>query len=316
VDGNAVARLMDLQCGVISRRQFMDAGGDDNDLQRLVRRRMLTRVLPGVYVGHTGPLDDRQRAWAAVLYAEPAALAGTDALHAHGVRGFTPSPEQAVHLVVPASRRVREQSGVRVSRLGTFDRDVQAHLSPPRLRLEEAAIDVAAAARDDDGVVSILGDVCQTRRTTAGRLLRALEGRSRLRHRPLINTVLADVSSGAFSALERRYLVKVERAHGLPTGSRQRRARPGRRAYYRDVEYLGLHTDVELDGRIGHTSEGDRWSDLDRDLEAATAGDLTVRVGWLQVLEAHRLANALGRLLAVRGWSGRIRRCGPECSIR
>jgi hypothetical protein len=43
----------------------------------------------------------------------------------------------------------------------------------------------------------------------------------------------------------------VEGAHGLPTTARQRRVRVGRANAYRDVEYLGLATVVELDGRLG-----------------------------------------------------------------
>ena len=89
----------------------------------------------------------------------------------------------------------------------------------------------------------------------------------------------------------------------------------GRRPFFRDVEYLGLHTLVELDGRIGHSFAADRWADLERDIAAAQHGDLTVRVGWLQVLEAHRLAAALGALLVARGWDGQVRPCGPDCSI-
>jgi hypothetical protein len=131
----------------------------------------------------------------------------------------------------------------------------------------------------------------------------------------LLERILNDVASGTFSALERRFLVRVERAHGLPTATRQRRVALGHRPYVRDVTYVGLSTVVELDGRLGHDRAVDRWADLERDLASAGAGDLTVRVGWLQVLEAHRLAHGLGALLAARGWTGRARRCGPDCSV-
>jgi hypothetical protein len=116
--------------------------------------------------------------------------------------------------------------------------------------------------------------------------------------------------------LERRFLVRVERAHALPTAARQRRVTVGRRPHYRDVSNVGLKTEVELDGRIGHSAAADRWADLERDIAAAQSGDLTVRVGWLQVLEAHRMAGALGALLRLRGWGGRPRCCGPDCSLQ
>ena len=89
----------------------------------------------------------------------------------------------------------------------------------------------------------------------------------------------------------------------------------GRRPYYRDVTYVGLDANVELDGRLGHDRAVDRWADLERDLASAQTGELTVRVGWLQVLEAHRLAAALGAILQARGWPGRPHPCGPDCSV-
>ena len=183
------------------------------------------------------------------------------------------------------------------------------------MRLEPAALQVASAEPTEDGAVAVLSDVCQTRRTKPDRLLESLRGTARIRHRALLEAILADVSSGAFSALERRFLVRVERAHRLPTGTRQRRVKIGRRPYFRDVTYLGLDTNVELDGRLGHDRAADRWADLERDLVSAQTGELTLRVGWLQVLEAHRLAAALGAILAARGWLGRPRPCGPDCTI-
>lgn len=109
--------------------------------------------------------------------------------------------------------------------------------------------------------------------------------------------------------------MKVERAHGLPTGARQRRVTIDRRPYHRDVTYVGLRTHVELDGRIVHEAAVDRWADLERDIAGARSGDLTIRVGWLQVLEAHRLADGRSAVLMARGWGGRPRRCGVGCTL-
>lgn len=62
-----LASLLAPQCGVVSRRQALDRGLQPNDLRRLERRRDLVRVLPRVYVDHTGAPTWLQRAWAAVL---------------------------------------------------------------------------------------------------------------------------------------------------------------------------------------------------------------------------------------------------------
>lgn len=89
--------------------------------------------------------------------------------------------------------------------------------------------DVASAATTPDGVVAVLADACQDRRTSAARLATALDAHPRLRQRRLLEEVLADVAVGALSPLERRYLRDVERAHGLPgqegSGARPRAGR-------------------------------------------------------------------------------------------
>lgn len=43
-------RLLEEQSGVVSRRQLLALGARKHDIDRLVRRRELTRVHPGVYV--------------------------------------------------------------------------------------------------------------------------------------------------------------------------------------------------------------------------------------------------------------------------
>src|SRR3546814_8158325 len=73
-----VTRLLAEQDGVISRRQAHALGLQPHDLERLVRRRVWARVIPGVFVNHTGPPSWRQRAWAGVLHYEPAALARSE----------------------------------------------------------------------------------------------------------------------------------------------------------------------------------------------------------------------------------------------
>jgi hypothetical protein len=105
----------------------------------------------------------------------------------------------------------------------------------------------------------------------------------------------------------------VERPHGLPTGRRQRRVMPGRTVAYRDVEYLGLRTVIELDGRLGHEATEDRWDDMDRDIDAVLSGDITVRLGWRHVLAACQAAQAVARILWARGWTGTLTPCSATC---
>jgi hypothetical protein len=303
---------------VVSRAQVLELGGTDRDITRLLRRRVWAQVHPGVYVDHTGPPTREQHEWAAVLYCAPAALAGRSALRRYGVRlgrdADKDEPADLVHVAVARHRRVESRPTIRTVRLSRFEDDVLTNLSPPRVRLEMVVLDLAAASDEMDAVAVISASV-QGRRTTPDRLLAALELRPRLRHRSLLRRVLVDVASGAYSVMEREYLLRVERPHGLPIGNRQRHVRRGRSNTYRDIEYVGLEVVVELDGRLGHELARDRWDDLERDLDSLVAGAVTARLSWAQVLDPCRTAHAIAALLVSRGWDGAAKPCSPTCPL-
>lgn len=308
-----LTRLLDLQSGVVSRRQLLEAEHSTSDLQRMLRRRELARVHPGVFINHTGPLTWNQRAWAAVLFASPSALCGISAVRAiagPGLRGH--DDDGPIHVAVDRARQFRAPSGVVAHRTKGLEARAQWNTAPPRLRVEEALIDVAAAAADEFAVVAGLGGAIQARLTTAERLLTAVRSRTRLRHRALLLGVLDDVAQGACSALEQAYLVRVERAHGLPTAARQVRDSV-RGPIFRDVDYPGLGVVVELDGRLDHTRARDRDRDLDRDLVALAAGSVTARLGWGQVVgRPCWTARRVHELLVAGGWTMPLVRC-PDC---
>lgn len=317
LDHPGIRRLLWQQGGVIARRQVLGLGGTDNDIERCIRRREWAPIHRGVYVDHTGPPSWLQRAWAAVLCFWPAALAGESSLLAHGVRlGLSTDRHRTprIRVAVRPSRSLADIPGVQVRRVTGFDRWAMMHLAPPRTRVEHALLETASRCHEA-GAVAVLGDSCQRRHTTAARLAEALVLLPRLPHRRLLLGILTDVAEGAYSVLERNYLIRVERPHGLPTGRRQRRVRLGSSVAFRDVEYVGLRTVVELDGRLGHEAAVDRWTDLERDLAGAAQGVLTLRAGWGQVLEPCRLAGVVGDLLRVRGWSGRPHPCSPGCGV-
>lgn len=307
------------QDGVVARRQVLAAGLDDNDIERLLRRRVWARVHQGVYVDHTGPLSSSQRWWAAVLSCWPAALYGETALLAYGVlptwRGAQPvgDARSTVHVAVEHPRKVTALPGVTVHRMVGLGDQVLWNLGPPRLRLEQSVLTACAAAPSRSAALAIAADMCQQRRTTAARLLDAMGASGRQRHGAWLRKVLHDVASGAMSLLEHGYL-RLERTHGLPPAKRQRRE--DGESVYRDARYPGLAMVVELDGRLGHEWTDDRWRDMDRDLDAGADGDLTIRLGWRHVIEdSCRTADRLGRALRHRGWTGDIRPCGPTCAV-
>ena len=319
MDSRRLADFLRDQDQVVSRSQVVACDGNDNDIARMVRRREWAPVHPGVYVAHNGPLSTRQREWAAVLYCQPAAITGISALRRHGLRIGRESEQHdsgdIVHIAIARDRRIAERPGIRVTRTKVFGAAVLDNLSPPRIRLEHAVLQYAAGTRNETACVGAICDAVQSRRTTPARLLAALEALPRLRHRALLQRILADVALGAHSVLEREYLLRVERAHSLPSGARQRWSRAGRSTVFRDVEYPHQATLVELDGRLGHERALDRWDDLERDVEALVEGSLTLRLGWAQVLDACRCASSVAKVLSARGWTGSPQKCSVSCSI-
>lgn len=251
-----------------------------------------------------------------MLLAWPSALCHQSALTVEAVRttGLVVRGSGPIHVAVDQRRRVERTEGVVVHRVSDLAAIVQPSRALPRVRLEHALLDVASDACDEATAIAVLADACQSGRTSPTRLADRLRQRGRLRRRKFLLLVLEDVAAGAYSVLEHRYLTRVERPHGLPTAERQRRVTPGRAVGYRDVEYLGTATVVELDGRLGHQWQQDRWTDLDRDVDAAVAGDLTIRLGWRQVLDPCRTAGVVARLLKARGWTGEVRGCTPTCT--
>jgi hypothetical protein len=301
------------QCGVVSRRQAAAAGLSDSDIRRLLRRREWVVVHPGTYVNHTGPLTWIQRAWAAVLFAWPAALCHESALRA--AEGPGRRRDGPIHVAIDRHRKLAPPAGVIVHRSAHLQARVQWNLGPPRYRYEEAALDVAASAPGELEAIGAIAEAVQSRRTTALRMLGTLEQRERMTRRRWMLAVLRDVADGAASVLEHGYLTRIERPHGLPRAQRQVRASATLGVVYRDVEYADLV--LELDGRLFHDTAAQRDRDLDRDLDAAAEGRVSVRIGYGQVFDRPcTTAARVALLLIQRGWTGVPARCGPDCDLR
>ncbi|MGK2866203.1 MAG: type IV toxin-antitoxin system AbiEi family antitoxin domain-containing protein [Mycobacterium sp.] len=312
MDQKEYASLLALQSGVVSRRQLHDAGLEPHDLKRLLRQRDLVRLHDGVFVNHTGTLTWLQRAWSGVLLAWPAALSHDSAIRAADGPGRSGRDDRTIHLAVDRRRSLAVPAGYRLHRLARLDDKVQWNTTPPRVRIEEALIDVAAEKSDDFDAIATVADAISARRTTAGRIGEHLAARARVPRRAFLRDVLADLDGGTCSVLEHGYLTRVERPHGLPAAARQLRDSVNG-PVYRDVVYVELDQVVERDGRLWHDSVEGRDADLDRDLDAAVGRLGTVRLGWGQVFARPcRTAVRIGSLLTARGWDGDLARC-PDC---
>lgn len=320
---DALMKLAVEQAGVVSRQQVLGHGFTDDWLRHQVAAKRWRRVHTGVYAICTGDLSWEAQCWAALLRCgKGAALTGPTALHLWqptmpGVA--IAARERDIVVAVDEGRRPRlpHDSGIKVWTVAGLDRLVHPVRRPQLVRFEVAVVQSASRATTRDEAISIIANACQSRLTTPDRLLELLGLMpDNLRFRRFLRDVLEDVATGAYSFLEVRYLRDVERPHGLPTGKRQRRVVVGRRPYFRDVEYLGYAVIAELDGRLGHEDFVSRANDMDRDTDAARVESRTARVGYLQVM-SRRCATAqrMVDLLRMGGWSGKPRRCGPDCVV-
>lgn len=308
-----VDELCARQCGVVSRRQLLDLTLRPHDIARLLRRRDLAPMMRGVYVNHTGRPTWIQRAWGAVLYAWPAALAGASAVRLVEQDRLDALDDDMIEIAVAGDREVVAPTGVRVVRRTHLDQRVHDGLQPPRERYEVAVLELAITA-DELGSVAVLARACATRRTTADRLLRELASRPRVSGRRWLHDVLRDIADGTHSVLEHGYLVRVERAHRLPKARRQLVSKSEGTMVYRDVDDDRMV--VELDGRIYHESFDQRDADLDRDLDVLVGDRPTARLGWGQVFgRPCRTAAKVARILQNHGWEGEPTPCSDACVL-
>lgn len=238
-------------------------------------------------------------AWAGVMRAGPASALGClAAAHMHGIHDEEPQeicvwlPETVSKPVMVVGRwQIRFKRGTR-SGVG----------SPARTRVEETLLDSAWDLSEDSAVALVTKALAQ-RTTTATRIMTAIEGRVRARHRSTIRALCDATADGIESVLEWRYLERVERQHGLPPMERQ--VHVGRRRL--DGLYRDFNVVVELDGRAFH----DTARDMERDnTNVVQYGLVTLRYGWHAVTSApcsvaQQVADTLGR----RGWAGSLQRC-------
>ncbi len=301
------------QAGALSRGQAIEGGVTRSQLAVAVERNRWQRVHPGVYVVFTGPVVGDARLWAALLWAGPgAALRDRTALAQLGVASI--GAPAVVQIAVEHARRVRNRPGVDVRRRTGLSAVVHPSRRPATVRVEDAALHVAAERPGTDGL-AVLADVCRERLTTPARLRNALADLPALPGRTSLVKVLDDITDGAHSYLELSYLRNVERAHGLPRMNRQVRDECDG-GVWRDGEYPEFGIVHELDGRLGHEWARDLSADRRRDLVTAASGRVTLRHGYSDVVgQPCTTALLVSRVLCARGWTGMPRRCGDGCSV-
>jgi len=325
--------LLEVQRGVISRKQAIGCGLTGATVDRLARTGRWLVVQRGVYsvagtaAGYAARSADRSAdlsaslsadlsreamLWAATLRVGPgAALSHQTAAE---LNGLYDEPSSLVHVSVPEPRHIAPPRGIVLHRSSHIAEATQPNLLPPRTRIEHTTLDLAHQAYTFDRAFHIACAACQRRLTTAARLRQAMAARAKMRWRADLAAALGEIAAGVHSLLEYRYVRRVEQPHGLPTALRQARVVVGGRTRYIDDLYAGYGVCVELDGRQAHPDDR-RWLDVRRDNSVAAEGLVTLRYGWAEVTEwPCATAAEVGRALMARRWPGPLRPCGPDCT--
>ncbi len=270
------------QCGVFSRQQALDAGSDAATFRRQLDSGRWRRIAPCVY-GFPGVPDSwLRRVWIAHLHG------GTDTVVSHGsaakLHGFRPIDGYPVDLTV-GRNRTRSLAGSRRHRVDDLTPDqVTVCDGLPVTTPERTAFDLA-------GVISThrLGELLSNahvdglcRIEDVAVLFDELRRSGKPGVRQL-GTVLDQLGPGdriPRSELE-ALLDVVIRLAGLPAPVHEVPV-PGFGLVEGFVDRCWPEAKliVEADGRRWHSRQRDLQRDHERDLQAAAAGHLTLRLMW------------------------------------
>ncbi len=310
---DAVGELLAQHAGVLTRAEALRAGLTRKQLAARLESGRWQRMHTGVYAAFSGQPGRPSLLWAALLRAGP-----SSALSHHTAAeldGLVPDQARLIHVMVPSGHQVAPLTGVVLHYSGRLDEARHPVRTPPRTRIEETVLDLAGAAGSLDDALGWVLRACGSRRTTPGRLAAALALRARVRWRAELSATLGLAADGVHSLLEFRYVTRVERPHGLPSGHRQHLVVRAGQRQYQDVTYREYGLVVELDGQAAHPA-GSRWRDVRRDNASTAVGQGTLRYGWADVTgRPCFVAGQVADALAARGWTGAPRRCGRSCGL-
>lgn len=257
--------LAEQQDQVLARGQALRAGLTEDGWQWRLDRGTWQAVLPGVAVCHSGMVTDRQRAWAAVLYAGMGGALSADAgLIELGMK--LPAPT-VIHLAVPEHREVMAQRfaepkqaaapvRLRTHRVRGLGEQRHPARELPVVRAAPAALHAAAWAISDRAAEWRLAAAVQQRLVRPCDLRTALEAMPRLRRRALVRAVLDDVELGAHAGSELDFLALLRRNQlPLPDELQLRPRTP--KLMYLDAVWKKRQVAAEVDG--AHHVEVGAW---------------------------------------------------------
>lgn len=187
-----VEQLVAEQGGVVARWQALAHGLSETEVDGRLASGGWVPVHGDVYADHPAPWSWHSRAWAGVLATWPAALSHESALRAAEGPGRRGRDDSVIHVAIAQGRKgVPSPDGVLVHVIHKGDPRVVWETSPPRVRYEEAIVDMTAGAATEEEVLAILADTCAGRPVLAALVVAALGRRTVHPWRALVRRTLA-----------------------------------------------------------------------------------------------------------------------------
>lgn len=279
--GGDLASILRAQDNVISRQQAFSYGLTRSALKHRARPGgPWRRMLPGVYVAHTGRPSAEQRDMAALLYAgSGSVITGQAALRALGV---STSEASRIDVLVPASRRRHSVAFVTVHRTtrmpGRFIDGRRSYALAYR-----ALADAARSLTDLSEVRGLVAGAVQRRECLPEMLLAELRlgetrGSARLRQ------VLAEVGDGIRSAAEAEFLDLIKRARlPMPMFNARLTRADGSFIATADAWWADAGVVAEIDSREWHLRPADWERTMRRHAEMISQGILVLHFSPRQI---------------------------------
>ncbi|MEO5722816.1 MAG: DUF559 domain-containing protein [Ilumatobacteraceae bacterium] len=219
-------------------------------------------IAPGVWAHAAVPPTWELRIRAGLRWLGPnAALFGHSAAAWWGLDGFEREP---VQFVVPRKQRFVPSRMELHTTSVRLRRDQLVHDGLRCTSVTRTIIDLAATGVSARAIEAAIDSGIRARRTSMPTLSKQITRRSSQHAHGvrLLRELLLD--SGGESYLERRFL-RLMREHNIARPTCQVIHRSGGRTVARvDFQFPGTKLVVEVSGRLGHTSDGDRASDARR----------------------------------------------------
>lgn len=288
-----VTRAFARSAGVLSRDDIAALGVSRGTVRSALALGWWQQPLPGVVVGHGGPVTSEQMRRAALMYGGPGSmLSHRTAGVLHGLR----VSELRIEIVVPHGRRLTGNRLLVVHQVRRHPSRVlrHGHLCTGVAR---TVTDIAVTTRRACDVTALVADAVQRGLTTVSAIARDAETAPQ-RGSGALTLALEAIGAGARSIGEAEFLQLVRRA-GLPEPELNARIDTAAGTFYVDALWRKLGIGVEIDGAAWHLDPASWERDLFRQNAIQATGVMLLRFPVRRLrTEPQRVLAELRRALA------------------